>query len=124
MSSINRMLQICCMSAEYHLTFVLGTFELCDLKLAHLPCMALSQGIEAFFDLQQQWEHVEKQGLVGVTLRMKQIEVRIQFLWLSSIPQRGVSGSLCGLLAMQFFFLYLCFICFVKAERTSRLPPL
>lgn len=50
---------------------------------------------EALFALKRRWERVRK-GLVGVIRRIELIEVRIRFLWLSSIPQRGASVSLCA----------------------------
>lgn len=107
----------------------LELFELGDLGLAHLYSLALSHKREALFVLKQQWECVcvvcVWWGWVGVNLRVKWIEVRIQFLLLSSIPQRGVSVGLCGFdcrCTFSFFiFVYLWFFCFARAERTSRL---
>lgn len=95
-------------------TFVLWTFW------TLWPRAGLSS--EALFALKRRWECVRK-GLVGVIRRIEWIEVRIQFLWLSSIPQRGVSVSLCAFdcrCTFSFFIsVYLWFICFRRQKGQS-----
>lgn len=84
------MLRIHCMSAEYYLTFVLGTFWTSwPWTGSSCPFGTEPVGGGTVSPLKQQWECVKK-GLVGVILRVKWIEVRIQFPELSCIPQQGV----------------------------------